>query len=73
LHKLKYEYPWPIKKRYPGSEHGLMLILEGKKPKDMTEVELITSKPFRLVQDEFRSTFGKMGIDNSVCLSKIWK
>jgi hypothetical protein len=65
LHKLKYEYPWLIKKRYPGSEHGLMLILEGKKPKDMTEVELITSKPFLLVQDEFRSTFGKMGIDNS--------
>jgi hypothetical protein len=65
LHKLKYEYPWLIKKRYPGSEHGLMLILEGKKPKEMTEVELITSKPFLLVQDEFRSTFGKMGIDNS--------
>jgi hypothetical protein len=65
LHKLKYEYPWLIKKRYPGSEHGLMLILEGKKPKEMTEVELMTSKPFLLVQDEFRSTFGKMGIDNS--------
>jgi len=64
LSKLEYEFPWTIKRRYPGSEHGLMLILEGKKPKDLTALDNI-SKPFLLVQDEMRSTFGKMGIDNS--------
>jgi hypothetical protein len=63
LTKLEYEFPWTVKRRYPGSEHGLMLILEGKKPKDLTALDNI-SKPFLGVQYEMRSTFGKMGIDN---------
>jgi len=65
LLKLEYEYPWGIKRRYPGSEHGLMLTLGGQKAKDMTAIDHTITKPFLLVQDEFRSTFGKMGIDNS--------
>jgi hypothetical protein len=40
LSKLEYEFPWTIKRRYPGSEHGLMLILEGKKAKDLTAVNI---------------------------------
>jgi len=63
LTKLEYEFPWTVKRRYPGSEHGLMLILEGKKPKGLTALDNI-SKPFLAVQYEMRSTFGKMGIDN---------
>lgn len=65
LLKLQYDFPFQIKRKYPGSEHGLVNILEGKAPKDMTNIEAMTSKPFLLVQDEFRLTFGKMGIDNS--------
>ena len=65
LLKLEYEYPRQIKKRYPGSEHGLMLTLDGKKPKDMEDLDWTLTKPFLLVQDEYRSTFGKMSIDNS--------
>ena len=65
LLKLEYGYPRQIKKRYPGSEHGLMLTLDGKKPKDMEELDWKLTKPFLLVQDEYRSTFGKMSIDNS--------
>jgi hypothetical protein len=65
LSKLEYEYPRQIKKRYPGSEHGLMLTLDGKKPKDMEDLDWKLTKPFLLVQDEYRSTFGKMSIDNS--------
>ena len=65
LHKLEYEYPRQIKKRYPGSEHGLILTLDGKKPKDMTDLDWTMTKPFLLVQDGCRNTFGKMSIDNS--------
>lgn len=65
LVKVEYEYPRIIKKRYPGSEHGLMITLDGKKPKDMVDLDYHMFKPFLLVQDELRNTFAKAGIDNS--------
>ena len=42
-----------------------MLTLDGKKPKDMIDLDYHMFKPFLLVQDEFRNTFAKAGIDNS--------
>lgn len=63
--RLSYEFPFQIKKGYPGSEHGLMIMLGGKKPKDMEALDWSMTKPFLLVQDEFRNTFAKAGIDNS--------
>jgi hypothetical protein len=65
LLKLHYDLDWMIKRRYPGSEYGLMLTLGGKKPKEETVIEQMTTQPFLLVQDELRSTFGKIGIENS--------
>jgi hypothetical protein len=65
LESLEYEFTFQIKRRYPGSEHGLMLILDGKKPKDMQPLDYGMTKPYLLVQDEFRNTFAKSNIDNS--------
>jgi hypothetical protein len=65
LEKFEYQYPFTIKRKYPGSEHGLTLILEGMKVKDMTAIDRAMTKPFLLVQDEFRNMFAKSNIDNS--------
>jgi hypothetical protein len=53
-----------VVKGYPGSEQGLILLLDGKKAKDM-KPEDFYPKPYLLVQDEMRMMFGKIAIQNS--------
>lgn len=59
-----YSVPTQIIAKYPGSEIGLVELLGGKKAKDEEELDMIP-KPFLLYQDELRSTFAKVGIENS--------
>jgi len=49
---------------YPGSEQGLILLLGGKKHKDMKPDDYYAA-PRLLVQDEMRMMFGKIAIQNS--------